>query len=376
MAKRLCPSCGKPYNGKKCGNCLYENFTEEIAHGLHTHEGEPLVIEDTERKPIPTKDPFDCDRKAQHNRQTSARGRQTKKKTSVGRIFGILVTVMILLNAAFNLIASFAARGVFSGGYNQAQEVPEDYDTVLFSDDDITISAQDRELRAPGDGISLAIRNDTSQDLSVYGEDIQVNGYQLPDLGFYCELPKKSTNIATFYLDSQYLKYTGSDTVENVTFSLLFCDADDYAEVFEIGPMEAEAEELPVAPSSEAVSTELLYDQDGLTISYAGYVPDSFDEDILSNLVFCLENTTDGEINVYSNGATLNGEENDLLSLYCVLPANSKAIERLYWNLPEVGLEDIQSLTLTLEARVPAEGMDGGSRHVVLGTLDIPVQAH
>ena len=50
MARQLCPSCGKPYNGKKCGNCLYEHFTEEIAHGFHTHEGEPLVIEGTKRK--------------------------------------------------------------------------------------------------------------------------------------------------------------------------------------------------------------------------------------------------------------------------------------------------------------------------------------
>lgn len=68
MARRLCPSCGKPYNGKKCSNCLYEHFTEEIAHGFHTHEGEPLVIEGTQRKPIPVKDPFGCDRRPQSHR--------------------------------------------------------------------------------------------------------------------------------------------------------------------------------------------------------------------------------------------------------------------------------------------------------------------
>ena len=131
MAKRLCPSCGRPYNGKKCSHCLYENFTEEIAHGFHTHEGEPLVIEDAERRPIPTKDPFDCDRKSKNDHRPP-RSRQTKKKTSVGRIFGILVTVMILLNAAFNLLSSLAARGVFSDSYGQAQAAPEGYDTVLF----------------------------------------------------------------------------------------------------------------------------------------------------------------------------------------------------------------------------------------------------
>ena len=43
MAKYICPSCGAPYNGKKCRNCAYESFSEEIAHNFHVHEGEPLV---------------------------------------------------------------------------------------------------------------------------------------------------------------------------------------------------------------------------------------------------------------------------------------------------------------------------------------------
>ena len=373
MARKLCPSCGRPYNGRKCGNCLYEDFTEEIAHGFHTHKGEPLVIEDAERRPIPTKDPFDCDQETKNDRQTS-RSRQTKKKASVGRILGTLVTVMILLNAAFNLIASFAARGIFSDIFDPAQEVSEDYDTILFSDDDITITAQDSELRAPGDGISLAIRNDTRQALEVYGENILVNGYQLPDLGFYCDLPKRSTSIATFYLNSDYLKYTGSDTVENVTFSLSFCDADSYEEVFVIGPMEAEAEELPVAPSAEEISTEPLYDQDGLTVSYLGYTLDAYDEDSLSSLVFCLENTTDGEITVYTTDSTVNGQEGSGLSLYVEIPAHTKAIGRIYMNLEEEKTPaEIQDLSVSLQAFLPAEGVDGGRRTVDIGPLEIPI---
>lgn len=376
MAKRLCPSCGKPYNGKKCSHCLYENFTEEIAHGFHTHEGEPLVIEDTERKPIPTKDPFDCGKETRGRRQ-NRQSRQTKKKPSFGRVFGILVTVMILLNAAFHLIAGFAARGVFSNRYSQAQAAPEGYDTVLFSDDDITISARERELRAPGDGISLAIRNDTGQHLAVYGEDIQVNGCQLPDLVFYCDLPKRSTSIDTLYLDSQYLKYTGSEAVETVAFSLRFCDADSYEDVFEIGPMEAEAEELPVAPSSEASSAELLYDQNGLMISYLGFTPDAFDETQLNNLVFCLENTTDDEISVCTAECTVNGKEDSGLSLYLDIPAHTKAIGRMYMNLEAANtLAEIQDLSVTLQAYVPAEGMAGGLRAVDIGPLEIPIHGH
>ena len=60
MSKYICPSCGAPFNGKKCKNCAYESFSEEVAHNLHVHEGEPLVIHDTARKTVPYHDPFDC----------------------------------------------------------------------------------------------------------------------------------------------------------------------------------------------------------------------------------------------------------------------------------------------------------------------------
>lgn len=69
MAKYICPSCGAPYNGKKCRNCAYESFSEEIAHNLHVHEGEPLVIHDTTRRPVPYKDPFDCPRPIRKKRK-------------------------------------------------------------------------------------------------------------------------------------------------------------------------------------------------------------------------------------------------------------------------------------------------------------------
>ena len=63
MARYKCPACGAPYNGRRCQTCYYEQFTEEIAHGNHTHKGEPLVIHSPVRKPIRRKDPFGCDRR-------------------------------------------------------------------------------------------------------------------------------------------------------------------------------------------------------------------------------------------------------------------------------------------------------------------------
>ena len=70
MAKYICPSCGAPFNGKKCRNCAYESFSEEIAHNLHVHEGEPLVIHDTTRRPVPYKDPSTVPRPTEKKRKS------------------------------------------------------------------------------------------------------------------------------------------------------------------------------------------------------------------------------------------------------------------------------------------------------------------
>ena len=36
MARAKCPCCGKPYNGQKCRECLYEAFEETEKHD-HAH---------------------------------------------------------------------------------------------------------------------------------------------------------------------------------------------------------------------------------------------------------------------------------------------------------------------------------------------------
>ena len=85
MPTYVCPSCGAPFNGKKCKNCAYESFTEEITHNLHVHKGEPLVVRDTGRRPVPYKDPFDCPPSPRKRENTPA-----KKKTG-----GKLVTIVV-----------------------------------------------------------------------------------------------------------------------------------------------------------------------------------------------------------------------------------------------------------------------------------------
>ena len=45
MKRNICPACGASgYLGRRCGKCLYVPFQEEIAHGNHYDQGEPLVV--------------------------------------------------------------------------------------------------------------------------------------------------------------------------------------------------------------------------------------------------------------------------------------------------------------------------------------------
>lgn len=54
MDRYCCPACGaRGYRGRRCGQCLYEPFDEEVAHGSHYHAGEPLVLNTRPRSTAP-----------------------------------------------------------------------------------------------------------------------------------------------------------------------------------------------------------------------------------------------------------------------------------------------------------------------------------
>ena len=99
MPRYDCPSCGNSFNGKKCRNCGYETFNEEIAHRLHVHKGEPLVIRETTRKPIPTADPFGCPPVPQKRRPA--------KKRKV-RPLGVVMLVLFLLGPIMDATKNIA----------------------------------------------------------------------------------------------------------------------------------------------------------------------------------------------------------------------------------------------------------------------------
>lgn len=210
MARDICPSCGSPYNGRKCRECLYEHFSEEIAHGSHVHTGEPLVIDAPARRPIRRKDPFGCEKK-------------TRRQNPLAR-FALLLTLIysllpMLRNWGLDLMArEQAARPAAS---IQAEPEPllsaEDM-VILHQSSDITIFTSQEDLVDFSDGFCLYVQNDSSLNVTVSAGDIAIDGVSMPHSSLVCRAGANAIGKGWLELDAQDLKNAG--TVKYRTLSL------------------------------------------------------------------------------------------------------------------------------------------------------------
>lgn len=340
MAVYRCPSCGSLYNGKRCRSCLYEHFTEEIAHGNHTHKGEPLVIDAPTRKPIRRKNPFDCEKK-------------TRKKHPLA---GFLVLLM-LINAMMPLLRSWGLE-LEAREHSLAPEpvmaVPEDT-MILYADSEFQVLAQWKNGQAYTDeGIRIWVENDTGHDLTVSLRDAVVNGYMMDTAFFYCDVRDGSLAMSTLYLSEEGLENAGIRAVTDISFCLEAMDQDSYETILTTHRIDLAA--APAAGTVVHVAPEgaLIYDQEGIRVSFLGYREDEYHPENVSEgqLLFHIENNTDRHLQVCPLEVQINGEISDV-SLWCQLYPGTRAVSPMYlYSLKELGIqtaEELFPMTLTLE---------------------------
>lgn len=340
MAKYKCPSCGMPYDGKLCRECLYEPFTEEISHGNHTHTGEPLVVDAPVRKPIRRKDPFGCEKK-------------TKTKRG-SRRFGLAILLLILSMLSPMLTFLFEAvsdtREIVSSFAPEPEPepiaLPED-GTVLYDSGDIRIIADWRDGQDFSDGFSVIMQNDTDRSITVSAQNnIVANDYVLEYSYLFCEASAESLGMGCFHLDETDLRNTQLTTVHDLTFSLLLYDSDSYETIAKTKSVTLYADSPEGAARHSELGGTVLLDQDGIQIRYLGYSPDPYyPEDFRDGtLLFYLENNTGRHLQCWMPETSLNGEAVDL-SLWCELPAGTRAVTSVYlYYLEESGIERIEDL--------------------------------
>ena len=340
MAHYTCPSCGERYNGRLCRSCLYEHFTEEISHGNHTHEGEPLVIDAPVRKPIRRKDPFDCEKK-------------TRKKHPMAGFVVLLAIIQAMLPVLRDFGLELAER---ERNYAQAEPepitIPEDA-MVLYAQDGLRILADWKNGQDYEGGIPIYAQNNTGKDLTISARDIIVNSYMLEDSYFYCDVRDGTTSFDTFYLHEDALTDAGISRVESICFHLEMREMDSYDSVsasqritLQAGQAGSGIQSLPEG--------QLLYDQDGIRVSFLGYREDEYHPEEVNEgtLLFHIENGTERYLQVYTeDGADIGGAHTDI-ALWCQLYPGTKAVATMYLyeleNMDIAALEDLFPMELVL----------------------------
>lgn len=359
MAKYTCPSCGAPFDGKKCRNCAYESFSEEVAHNLHVHKGEPLVIHDTTRAPVPYKDPFDC-----------PRPRKQKKQKS-GGLSKVLLIVFIAI-FLFNVLPILFAHPVpdIPSETLEAVTLPLNGKTLL-DDESFSIVAQWQDGKDDRTDIPIYIVNHTDRAYDFSAKHVIVNGSCLDDFcSFYATVSSGETVEARLFLSDQGLQLANIAQIQQIEFTL---DAHSYdsndpsGETREAGPFVLRGNAAADYVQTDRTDSKMLYADDQLILSYLGLWADEYAEELEDmELIFCAENSGTEALSLYDAQILVNGEVSGV-GLWADLPAQSKTFFRVFlYGIDLSKPEDIQSFRMTLHAY-------DGERDILLEDIAVPI---
>lgn len=368
MARYVCPSCGAAYNGRRCKACLYEHFTEEIAHGNHVHKGEPLVVKTPVRRPVQRKDPFDCDKTT-----------RKRRRLSPALVIALLAVLNPLLSLAFNLVEEVSSS-ISSVTVRAEPEptpfIPEDALFLGGSEDmEITVLADWQEGQNFGEGFDIYVQNDSDEDIAVAAQEIVVNGCLMENTFFYCNVSEGEGSVgrSTFTLHEDDLRYAGIRDVQTISFKLYAYSLETFDTFWECDPITLTASVPQDAVLyKEQEGRELYAGDHGTQVLFLGFAPHRHDPEKvwLGEFLFYIENGTEETMEVFPANVTINGEETDL-SFWTLLPPNTRTVTSMYlYALEDTDIqtpEELEELSFALEMGW-GNGYEGGTHqeHVTI----------
>ena len=339
---KRCPCCGAPYDGKRCRECYYEPFTEEIAHGMHTHEGEPLVIEEPEDRPV---------RRSVPTRQKGCKtyaGR--RKKTSPKWLWPILI-VLAVMAIQYALYAAVSERmnsmsSLWSDEDTWEPETeaiirPEDFhhQTVLYDKDGILAVADWKNGDVAGEEIPVYVRNDSDRDVMLMSAMDNVNGYMTQYRLFFSEVKAGQEEMTSIWVSDTELEGGNIEKIGKISFRLEVTDDNDYSLLDTTPTITLYADKNIVQPV-ESGGTTVLEGAD-VTLTYTGSEGDD-------ELWFRVENRSGRNIWLYTMETYVNGESADLF-LFDELAPDTWGKCRIWLGDADIkGIQDITSLELVL----------------------------
>lgn len=343
MARYRCPGCGKPYDGRKCKSCLYETFTEEVAHGNHWHAGEPLARDTPPSRP--SGKPGSCE---------SYGGK--RKQVRLPKWLTALVAVLLLNSCS--IIAEVLddldyGQNSYSYASMQAQPesapahltIPEDA-PVLYEGNGILVAADWRPGTPLVGTIPILVQNDTDRTLQVSSGLLSVDGCMTDEVFLYCEAYPNSITQGWLYLED------GLEAAAGVTMILDIFDAEIYD--FVGGSGIVTLGETGVIHELDCTGA-LLFDGD-FRLFYQGAEWTDYGSLILE---FYGENCTGDILYLYAPELLVNGESTQELLHQDFLP-QTRAVIRTEIYDPQLcgleGLEDLRELEFSLDVLFEGEG--------------------
>ena len=348
MSRYDCPSCGETFNGKKCRNCGYETFNEEIAHRLHVHKGEPLVIHETTRKPIPTADPFGCPPKPK---------KQPKAKKKKWTLVITIILVLWFLAPAAEVVKSVGSdlSDFFSYISSPAPEELAPDEQLLYSDENIRVTTSWNMEDGFTNDLPLTIYNDGRKSIRISCENLTVNDYLLDYYAYLGEEIKPGKSVSTsLYINSEALDYCGISSVTSYKFNLAYCELQDYAEAWLTDAISVPFSVIDLGTNPpKADDGVLLYEDDNIRLVYRGYETPHYSSSDLSGTTFLIyaENKSSEELTMRSEDSKANDQIFDLW-VYSTLPAYTKTIIQSHgYEFPVDSIEALQTVSIDLTYR-------------------------
>lgn len=348
MKRYQCPCCGALYNGRRCRECFYEPFTEEISHGLHTHEGEPLVISE----PVP---------KTGHRNITSQRrgcgAYSGRRKKTESKWFWPIFAVLIVI------VTQRMLSGTMSGSVRNTPDLtvpdfafqleepepetmpqPEDsrWETVLYDKGGVQVMADWRDGDPGSDMIPIYVRNDSKRDIYITSRRESINGYMAGSSFIFCEVDAGQEATSFVSVSDFDLMRGNIETIAELSFYLEVIDSyeltaiDEGQQITLYAGVDADF----VQPVDD--SGTLIYQWPGVKVTYTGWEGESCEDGILC---FRIENATEHFIQVFTPEVYVNGELSDLYLCGELTPGARCDSEIWLYPLSDMGMEDIRDIT-------------------------------
>lgn len=216
---------------------------------------------------------------------------------------------------------------------------------VLVDQDGIKITALSLDLdNTFGPELKVLVENNTDKAITVQVRDVSINGMMVDSI-FSCDVePGKKSNSAITFMGSS-LEKNGIVDIGTIELKFHAFNSDSHDLVFDTEDIVIETSLAGAVGQSTPESATVIYDQDGIKISFVAFDPEAF---MGLEVKFIIENNTDTAITVQARDTSINGFMVDGIMSSEVMPGKTANDELTFLSssLEDNNIDEIESVEL------------------------------